>query len=134
MLGEYHLLFFLVLSTAMSDQSHTLLIFFFLPHIRGGHHFIFGGDIDGGKILGEYPSDFVESTTNPIALSRGRMIPIYPWDSMLYSVAEWMDVEPGEEMRKVLPMHENFPASTLYGADVMYKPPSAQGQELPWVE
>ena len=46
-------------------------------YYRGGHHFMFGGDVSGGRVLGKYPDDFAESPTNPIALSRGRMIPTH---------------------------------------------------------
>ena len=63
-----------------------------VDHAWGGNHFHFGGAVNGGKVRGLYPHDFVESSLNPIALSRGRMIPEHPWDAMWYGTAEWFGI------------------------------------------
>lgn len=104
-----------------------------VDHAWGGNHFHFGGAVDGGKVRGLYPHDFVESSLNLIALSRGRMIPEHPWDSMWYGTAEWfgIDVE-GDEIDKVLPMNKNFPSEKLYREAELYKAvlPAAPAQIL----
>lgn len=80
-----------------------------------------GGSIKGGKVLGQYPSDFEEGEDNPIALSRGRMVPTTPWDAMWKGAAEWFGIPAtGPEMEKVLPMHKNFPPELLYGKDDLF--------------
>lgn len=76
-------------------------------HAWGGQHFIFGGALNGGQVLGLYPDDFEQGDSANLALSRGRMIPTTPWDFMWKPVAEWFGI-PAEKMKKVLPLHENF--------------------------
>lgn len=89
-------------------------------HAWGGNHFMFGGAIkNGGKVLGQYPSDFNEGA---MALSRGRMIPSTPWDAMWYGTAEWFGI-PSSSMSKVLPMHKNFPSSKLYDKAELFDAP-----------
>ena len=78
-------------------------------HAWGGQHFIFGGALNGGQVLGLYPDDFEQGDPAKIALSRGRTIPTTPWDFMWKPVAEWFGIPAGgPEMKKVLPLHENF--------------------------
>ncbi|KAL7498783.1 hypothetical protein ACHAWT_008793 [Skeletonema menzelii] len=87
-------------------------------HAWGANHFHFGGQVAGGKVRGLYPDDFVQSPSNPLALSRGRMVPTYPWDAMWKGTAEWFGVDDGAEMLKVLPMHLNFPNRTYDAAEL----------------
>eukprot|EP00984_Skeletonema_dohrnii_P036548 scaffold37625_cov250-Skeletonema_dohrnii-CCMP3373.AAC.1 len=87
-------------------------------HGWGGVHFHIGGGLGGGKVRGLYPDDFAQSPSNPIALSRGRMVPTYPWDAMWKGTAEWFGIEDGQEMDKVLPMHKNFPGKIYNRTDL----------------
>lgn len=89
-------------------------------HAWGANHFHMGGALNGGTVRGLYPDDFVQSSSNPLALSRGRMIPTYPWDAMWKGTAEWFGIDEGPEMDKVLPLHSNFPADKLYSASDLY--------------
>ena len=95
---------------------------FGVDHAWGGNHMHFGGAINGGKVRGLYPHDFVESPSNDYALSRGRLIPTSPWDSMWLGTSEWfgIDVE-SDEIDKVLPMNKNFPPEKLYREAELYK-------------
>merc|ERR1711902_6085 len=88
-------------------------------HGWAGNHFMFGGSVNGGQVLGKYPSDFEQSSRNKIVLRRGRIIPTYPWDAMWKGAAEWFGVT-ASDMKKVLPMHENFPPDLLYGRDDLF--------------
>lgn len=88
-------------------------------HAWAGHHFMLGGSVKGGKVLGQYPDDFEQSSTNDIALSRGRMIPSFPWDAMWKGAAEWFGVS-SSDMNMVLPMQNNFPSELLYGEDDLF--------------
>ena len=83
-------------------------------------HFMMGGSVNGGKVLGEYPEDFEQSSTNPIALSRGRMVPTTPWDAMWKGTAEWFGVTSDEELNYVLPMAKNFPKDKIYDKAELY--------------
>jgi len=87
-------------------------------HAWGGQHFIAGGSVLGGKILGTYPEDFSESTM--IGLSRGRMIPTTPWDAILNGVAEWCGVTDQGDLGTVLPMKGNFPSESIYNMSEIY--------------
>jgi uncharacterized protein (DUF1501 family) len=97
-------------------------------HAWGGNHFMLGGSVNGGKVLGSYPSDFEQHEGNPLALSRGRMIPTSPWDNMWKGTAEWFGISEGDEMDKVLPMNKNF-ASLYSKSDLFVADESAAGGE-----
>ena len=96
-------------------------------HAWGGNHFMFGGAVSGGKVLGKYPTDFSQGDAEGIALSRGRMIPTSPWDAMWKGTAEWFGI-PTQEMDKVLPMHGNFPSETLLTKEDLFVAPASGGQ------
>jgi len=79
-------------------------------HAWGGHHFMFGGNVNGGQVLGKYPKAFEIGDEDQIALNRGRIIPTTPWDAMWQGAAEWFGIPPNSPgIDKVLPMHMNFP-------------------------
>merc|ERR1711982_305797 len=95
-------------------------------HAWGGHHFMFGGSVNGGQVLGLYPSDFEQGDDAGLVLSRGRMIPTTPWDAMWKGTAEWFGIPAaGPEMDKVLPMHKNFPQEMLYNQTMLFNLPSS---------
>jgi uncharacterized protein (DUF1501 family) len=88
-------------------------------HAWGGHQFILGGGLKGGKVLGQYPDIFTED--GELALSRGRMLPTTPWDSLWNGAAPWMGV-PEEDMDTVLPMRQNFASSVLFTKEQLFNP------------
>jgi len=95
-------------------------------HAWGGHHFMFGGSVNGGHVLGLYPSDFEQGDDAGLVLNRGRMIPTTPWDAMWKGTAEWFGIPAaGPEMDKVLPMHKNFPQEMLYNQTMLFNLPSS---------
>ena len=75
-------------------------------HAWGGNYFMFGGDVKGGKIMGEYPSSFKESDPNNVG--RGRFIPTTPWDALFYGLTQWMGITDQDEIDHVLPNSQNF--------------------------
>ena len=75
-------------------------------HGWGGNYFMFGGDVKGGKILGEYPRSFAES--DPTNIGRGRLVPTTSWDAMFYGVAQWFGISKEKELQYVLPNSNNF--------------------------
>lgn len=89
-------------------------------HGWGGNHFMIGGSVAGGKVLGQYPVDFEVGDAEGLALSRGRMIPTRPWDAMWKGVAQWFGIS-AAELDKVLPMHQNFPPEILYNETDLFE-------------
>lgn len=49
-------------------------------HAWGGVAYVWGGQVAGGKILGQYPPTF--DITNEYNIGRGRMYPDRSWESM----------------------------------------------------
>merc|ERR1712046_26898 len=81
-------------------------------HAWGGNAMLIGGAVRGGVIHGQYPSDITKH--GPLMLSRGRIIPTTPWESLWHGVAEWMDVHPSM-MAEVVPNMVNFAAPATNG-------------------
>ena len=91
-------------------------------HAWGGHQFILGGGLKGGKVLGQIPDEFKEDLGD-LALSRGRMLPTTPWDSFWNGAAPWMGV-PESDLNTTLPMRVNFDSSVLFTKDQLFNPDS----------
>lgn len=66
---------------------------------------ILGGDVQGGQILGEYPSDLTPS--GPLVDDRGRIIPTTSWDSIWNGVLEWTGVTDPKDIDYCLPNRFN---------------------------
>lgn len=58
----------------------------------GRQSLLFGGAVKGGKVLGQYPKEFLQGDEDKdgVVLSRGRLIPTSPWDTIWKGVAEWL--------------------------------------------
>ena len=74
-------------------------------HAWGGHQFVVGGAVDGGKILGSYPS---LDLGNNLDTGRGRFIPTTSVDEYVADLALWMGVSPSNLASLVLPNLSNF--------------------------
>jgi len=86
-------------------------------HGWGGNMWLAGGEVDGGKIHGQYPRDIRPESY--LDSGRGRIIPTTPWESIWHAVAQWFGVEGGEVMQRVLPNIENFP--DIFGEGDIYQ-------------
>ncbi len=86
-------------------------------HAWGGNHFVAGGSVKGGQILGTYPTTLTDD--GDVILSRGRVIPTMPFEALWKGISEWFGV-PDAEMDKVLPNIKNFPAEKIYGKAQMF--------------
>jgi cullin-associated NEDD8-dissociated protein 1 len=85
-------------------------------HGWAGNHFIVGGDVSGGKILNQYPATLVDNDRD---LGRGRLIPEYPWESVMAPVAEWMGLETSQR-HTVFPNIVNFPSDNLVSYNSLF--------------
>lgn len=81
-------------------------------HRWGGNYFIFGGDVKGGLILGEYPRSFSEA--DPTNIGRGRVMPTTSWEALWYGVNQWFGVDAPSDIETVIPNSRNFGCSILY--------------------
>jgi len=84
-------------------------------HAWGGQYFMFGGDVKGGQILGEYPTDM--TTDSPQVLSRGRLVPTTSWDQIWPGIAEWAGVN-AEDLSTVVPNMDSFAATRFQRCDL----------------
>jgi len=70
-------------------------------HGWGGHYMILGGDVKGGQILGEYPSDLTPD--GPLVDDHGRFLPTTSWDSIWNGIVEWTGVIDEADLDYCLP-------------------------------
>ena len=76
-------------------------------HAWGGNHFVMGGPVNGGRILGQYPSLASGSNLDSDRRNRGRLIPTTSVDEYGSELARWLGVS-GSEMETVFPNIRNF--------------------------
>lgn len=88
-------------------------------HAWGGHMFMVGGSLNGGRIHGTCPSLALDSDLN-VGGGRGRYIPTTPWEGLWDGLAKWFGVKE-EHMDGVLPNRKNFPAEQLIPLDQLFK-------------
>ena len=100
----------------MCDLFLIHITFFFEQHAWGGPAFVWGGEVDGGKIMGQYPVSF--DNTDVSQIGRGILIPYRSWESMWYGVTNWMGVTDEDDMRYVLPNNGNMGCDLYTDADM----------------
>ena len=88
-------------------------------HAWGGHYFLLGGNINGGKIFGEYPASLLESSSTNIGRNH-RFLPTSPWEGVWTGLANWFGVE-SSRFAELLPNAANFPASQLLSKQELFK-------------
>ena len=74
-------------------------------HAWGGNHFMAGGKVKGGRILGDFPDHL--GPEGSLNVGRGRLIPTLSWESMWNGVVEWFGVEQNQK-DYVLPNWSKF--------------------------
>ena len=77
-----------------------------------------GGQVKGGRILGEYPTDL--SINSPLNIGRGRLIPTTPFEAVWNGVSEWLGVDTDKDLDKVLPNRQSFPGR-LFDENDLYE-------------
>ncbi len=79
-------------------------------HAWGGNQIVMGGGVDGGKIVGDYPTSLdtpVDGAGDTLNLGRGRLIPTTAVDQYAAEIATWFGVSSGE-LTDMLPNLSNF--------------------------
>jgi len=77
-------------------------------HAWAGNHIIAGGGVKGKRIFNKFPESL--AIDNSADLGRGRMVPGYPWESMMVPIAEWMGMHP-DQASTVFPNLHSFNAT-----------------------
>lgn len=76
-------------------------------HAWGGNYFVAGGNLTGGKVLGQYLTDFNESS-NPNMFNPGIVIPTTSWDQVWEPIAKWYGITGDSDLNYILPSRKNF--------------------------
>jgi len=79
-------------------------------HAWGGHHFVIGGTVQGGKIYGEFPHLALGGDQD--AFSRGTLIPTTAVAQYGATLAQWFGVDMSK-MPGIFPNIQNFASPTL---------------------
>ena len=79
-------------------------------HAWGGHHFVIGGSVQGGKFYGQYPSLALGGSDD--ANSRGTLIPTTSIAQYAATLATWFGVDP-MNLQTVCPNIGNFQIPNL---------------------
>jgi len=87
-------------------------------HGWSGNHIIIGGGLNGGRIYNDFVSTFREGSEQDAG--RGRIIPEYPWESIMVPVAEWMGLEASKQM-DVFPNLGNFNSTHIISRSALFK-------------
>lgn len=87
-------------------------------HGWAGNHLVLGGTVNGGRVYNDFPASLLNSEQDA---GRGRLIPKYPFESVMVPVAEWLGVgQPNKAA--VFPNLANFnsthiiPLQTLFNS------------------
>ena len=88
-------------------------------HAWGGNYFMMGGQVKGGRVVGEFPNDFTaESPLNGSGNTRVRFIPTTSWDSIWNAVIQWLGIEGKEDIEYCLPNKDNTAPNPVAGHGV----------------
>jgi len=79
-------------------------------HGWAGNHFVIGGSVKGGRVLNKFPASVAAG--GPRDLGRGRLIPEYPWESMMAPIGKWVGIE-DDQMEHAFPNLKNFDSSHI---------------------
>lgn len=107
-----------IVLVAQSDFGRTLSSNGFgTDHGWAGNTFLFGGSVNGGRIYNDFLESYLEGSEQDIG--HGRLIPRYPWESMMVPVAQWVGVQQ-DQMTDVFPNFENFDDSHFINRNALF--------------
>lgn len=81
-------------------------------HAWSGHHFLAGGAVKGGQVLGQYPESL--QLSNELNLGRGRFLPTNSWEAVWKGLIQWFGVTDAAALDAILPNLKNFPDSQVW--------------------
>jgi uncharacterized protein (DUF1501 family) len=77
-------------------------------HGWGGHHFVLGGAVKGGRFYGTLPS----AAFGMDDVGQGLLVPTTSVDQLAATLASWMGISDDDILKTVVPNIEKFPLST----------------------
>jgi len=86
-------------------------------HAWAGNHIVVGGGLRGGRVLNKFPTSLAEGIHN---LGRGRLIPEYPWESMLVPMATWMGLQ-ASSVAEVFPNFGHFNSTHILAESDLFR-------------
>lgn len=86
-------------------------------HAWAGNYFVAGGSVKGGRIHGQFLSDFTEN--GDLNIGQGRVIPTTPWEGVWNALAEWFGVS-SSDSNTVLPNKQNFGGVNILSKSDMF--------------
>eukprot|EP00746_Dinoflagellata_sp_MGD_P168408 gnl/MRDRNA2_/MRDRNA2_99843_c0_seq1.p1 gnl/MRDRNA2_/MRDRNA2_99843_c0~~gnl/MRDRNA2_/MRDRNA2_99843_c0_seq1.p1 ORF type:complete len:1948 (-),score=297.36 gnl/MRDRNA2_/MRDRNA2_99843_c0_seq1:198-6041(-) len=87
-------------------------------HAWAGNHMIIGGGLKGGRVFNKYPTSLLAG--NEQDAGRGRIIPKYPWESMMVPIAHWMGMD-SSQSKVVFPNLANFNSTHIIPTASLFK-------------
>jgi uncharacterized protein (DUF1501 family) len=109
-----------VVTFSMSDFGRTLVYNGAgSDHGWSGNHFVVGGSVNGGKVFNKFIESFAAGTE--FDAGRGRVIPHYPWESMVVPIAEWLGIDSRERLEEIFPNLNNFNSSHINTLGDLFK-------------
>jgi uncharacterized protein (DUF1501 family) len=78
-------------------------------HGWGGHHFVLGGAVEGGRFYGTLPS----ASLGVDDVGQGRLLPTTSVDQLAATLASWMGVSEQDILETVVPNIKSFPTRNL---------------------
>jgi uncharacterized protein (DUF1501 family) len=88
-------------------------------HAWGGNYFLASGSLDGGKILGSFPSNL---TNEGDLVFNGVVLPTTPWEAVWNGVAQWFGIESEEDLSTILPNRKPFLSDLFSKSDIFTTP------------
>mmetsp|Transcript_19992 Transcript_19992/g.37454 ORF Transcript_19992/g.37454 Transcript_19992/m.37454 type:complete len:323 (+) Transcript_19992:60-1028(+) len=87
-------------------------------HAWAGNHIVLGGNINGGRVFNDFPSSLIEG--NEQDAGRGRLIPKYPWESIMVPISEWLGVT-HTQRGSVFPNLANFNSTHIISQSSLFR-------------
>jgi uncharacterized protein (DUF1501 family) len=87
-------------------------------HGWAGNTFVIGGGLAGGRVYNDFPTSLLEG--NDQDAGRGRLIPKYPWESMMVPIAEWAGLDVSQQSR-VFPNLRNFNSTHIIDGHMLFR-------------
>lgn len=88
------------------SSHHIIRPELFSDHAWGGNYLAASGSLDGGKILGTFPSNLTND--GPYAFEPGVVVPTTPWESLWNGIAQWFGITTYNDLVTVLPNRNTF--------------------------
>jgi len=109
-----------VVTFSMSDFGRTLVYNGAgSDHGWSGNHFVLGGSVNGGRVFNKFIESYAADTE--FDAGRGRVIPQYPWESMVAPIAEWLGINSRDGLEEIFPNLKNFNSSAINTVGDVFK-------------